>query len=116
MKKINVCKIVKLVPVVTSLMLLSLLTGCQKSDNPGANEVFIENFAFNPGTITVSVNTTITWTNKDRVNHTVTSTTGIFDSGSLNKNETFSYTFSTAGSYPYKCTIHPYMTGTVVVQ
>ena len=106
---------------------LSIMTGCQKSDmynsdgdtggskGPGANEVFIQNMAFNPATITVNADTTITWTNKDGVAHTVTSSTGLFDSGSIGNNGTFSYTFTTAGTYPYYCAIHPSMTATVKV-
>jgi plastocyanin len=84
-------------------------------DSPGVNEVWIQNFGFNPVTITVAAGTTITWTNKDNVAHTVTSTTGIFDSGSFGTNGTYVHTFSTAGNFPYYCTIHPYMTGTVIV-
>jgi len=95
---------------------LSVFAGCKKSsDTPGANEVFIDGMAFNPGTITVSENTTITWTNKDPVDHTVTSDNGLFDSGNISSGGTYSHLFTTAGSYPYYCTIHPSMTGTVVV-
>jgi plastocyanin len=89
--------------------------GTGGTGGPGTNEVFIQGMAFNPGTITVAAGTTVTWTNKDAVSHTVTSTTNLFDSGSLGTNGTFSYTFATAGSYPYKCKIHTYMTGTVTV-
>jgi plastocyanin len=99
------------------LIAILLISGsCSKSsDTPGPNQVFMQGNAFNPTTITVSVNTTITWTNKDGVTHTVTSTTGLFDSGSINTNGTYSRQFTTAGSFPYKCTIHPSMTGTVIV-
>lgn len=79
------------------------------------NEVFIQGMAFNPATITVAANTTITWTNKDAVAHTVTSDTGLFDSGTILTNGTYSYTFSTAGTYPYHCTSHSSMTATVKV-
>jgi plastocyanin len=91
-------------------------TGSNGSTTPGTNEVFIENMAFNPTVITVNAGTTIKWTNKDAVGHTVTSTTGLFDSGAINTNGTYSHLFSIAGSYPYLCTIHPDMTGTVVVK
>ena len=86
------------------------------SGGPGANEVFIQSNTFNPGTITVPVNTTITWTNKDGIAHTVTSNTaGQFDSGNLSANGTWSHLFSTAGTYQYHCKIHSSMTGTVIV-
>ena len=71
--------------------------------------------AFNPGTITATANTTITWTNKDVVAHTVTSTAGLFDSWTINSNGTYSHLFSKAGTFPYKCTIHSGMNATVIV-
>ena len=99
------------------LILISISNSCtKKSDTPGLNEVFIQNMAFEPGTITVAANTTITWTNKDGVAHTVTSNTGLFDSGTINANGTYSHMFSTVGTFPYKCTIHPTMTASVVVK
>ena len=106
--------------VVTTFVLfsiLSLTSSCKKSssDKPGPNEVYIANMAFSPSTLTVTVNTTVTWTNNDGIAHTVTSTTGLFDSGSIASKGTYSYTFTTAGTYSYKCNIHPTMTGTIVV-
>jgi plastocyanin len=84
--------------------------------NPGTNEVWMQNMAFNPGSLTVVVNTTVKWTNKDGVAHTVTSATGAFDSGSIAGGGVYSHQFTTAGTYPYKCTFHSGMTGTVIVQ
>jgi plastocyanin len=76
----------------------------------------ISNFAFTP-TITINAGDTVTWTNKDGAPHTATSdaTPAVFDSGTLNLNDSYSFTFLTAGSFPYHCAIHPFMTGTVVV-
>lgn len=85
------------------------------STGPGANEVYIQNMAFNSSSITIQANTTIKWTNKDGVAHTVTSDTGLFDSGSISNGSTFSYTFKTPGTYNYHCTPHPSMTGSVTV-
>lgn len=84
-------------------------------NTPGANEVWIKGMAFGPSSITVSAGTTITWTNKDAVAHTVTSDNGLFDSGNLTANSTFSRQFNTPGTYPYHCTPHPTMTATVIV-
>lgn len=79
-------------------------------------EVTIKNFGFTPDTLTVKVGTTITWTNQDSVTHTVTSDTDVFDSGGLGKGESFSFTFTAAGSYPYHCTPHhAQMSGTIIV-
>ena len=85
------------------------------SGGPGTNEVWILGTAYSPSTITVTAGTTITWTNKDVVAHTATSDTGLFDSGSISNNGTYSHMFSTAGTFPYKCTFHTSMTATVIV-
>ena len=75
--------------------------------------VDIENFAFSPGDVTVVNGTTLTWTNLDVDNHTVTADDGAFDSGLLAQGESFSYTFDTLDSFSYHCTPHPSMTGWV---
>jgi plastocyanin len=78
--------------------------------------ITIQNFAFSPQTITVAPGTTVVWTNKDSVDHTVTSDTGAWpDSGNLATGQTFSHTFAKAGTYPYHCAIHPSMTAKVTV-
>ena len=89
------------------------LSAQQKSETA---EVKIDNFSFGPAELTVPVGTTVTWTNRDDIPHTVVSTEGAFKSKVLDTDEKFSFTFSKAGSYPYFCSIHPKMTGKVVVQ
>ena len=79
-------------------------------------EVKIDNFSFGPGTLTVPAGTTVTWTNRDDIPHTVVSTDGVFKSKVLDTDEKFSFTFSKPGTYPYFCSIHPKMTGKVIVQ
>jgi plastocyanin len=79
-------------------------------------EINIDNFSFGPAELTVSVGTTVTWTNRDDIPHTVVSTDKVFKSKVLDTNEKFSYTFSTPGAFSYFCSIHPKMTGTVMVQ
>jgi plastocyanin len=81
-----------------------------------SNQVSIQNFSFGPGTVTVSPGVTVTWTNDDSVTHTVTAADGSFDSSSLAPGQGFSYTFTTPGTYAYHCSIHPFMTGEVVVR
>ncbi|MGA2094659.1 MAG: cupredoxin family copper-binding protein [Candidatus Acidiferrum sp.] len=80
-----------------------------------AAEVKIDNFSFGPAAITVPVGTTVTWTNRDDIPHTVVSTDKVFKSKVLDTDEKFSYTFDKPGEYPYFCSIHPKMTGKVVV-
>jgi len=98
-----------------------LVTGSpvvRASDQPSAASaaVNIDNFVFGPQTITVPVGATVTWTNKDDIPHTSVSTDGVFKSKVLDTDEKFSYKFEKAGTYPYYCTIHPKMTGKVIVQ
>ena len=85
---------------------------------PAPVEVKIDNFSFGPATLTVPVGTTVTWINHDDIPHTVVSTDDpkAFKSKVLDTDEKFSFTFSKAGNYPYFCSIHPKMTGKVVVQ
>jgi plastocyanin len=83
---------------------------------PATAEVKIDNFSFAPQAITVAVGTTVTWTNRDDIPHTVVADDKSFKSKVLDTDEKFSYTFAKAGAYPYFCSIHPKMTGKVVVQ
>lgn len=81
-----------------------------------AAEVKIDNFAFGPQSLTVKVGTTVTWTNRDDIPHTVVSSDGVFKSKARDTDETFSFKFDKAGTYSYFCSLHPKMTGEVVVQ
>jgi plastocyanin len=83
---------------------------------PAAVEVRIDNFTFSPGTVTISPGTSIKWTNHDDVPHTATSTTKVFNSPTLDTDDTFTFTFTRPGTYPYFCAVHPHMTGTVIVK
>jgi len=79
-------------------------------------EVKIDNFSFGPAELTVPAVTTVTWINRDDIPHTVMSTDKVFKSKVLDTDEKFSFTFSKAGTYPYFCSIHPKMTGKIIVQ
>lgn len=82
----------------------------------GVTRVNIQSFAFQPQTIQVARGTTVTWTNQDGAPHTVTFRSGgMTGSDALQRGQSFSYTFTTAGTYAYYCGAHPYMTGTVIV-
>jgi plastocyanin len=106
-------------PVMIAVALLVMLSSginAQQPPPPTAAEVKIDNFSFNPATLTVAVGTTVTWANRDDIPHTVVSTDNVFKSKVLDTDEKFSYTFSKAGTYPYFCSIHPKMIGKIVVQ
>jgi amicyanin len=79
-------------------------------------EVKISNFTFNPPQLTVKAGSTVTWSNDDDIPHTVTSATLAFKSAALDTDDKFSFTFSTPGTYKYFCSLHPHMTGTIVVE
>jgi plastocyanin len=128
MKNSNVFTSRFLPGIVLSLFIIATLSSCSKSSDsglygtdssvtkggPGTNEVWIQGMAFTPVSITVSAGTTVTWTNKDTVAHTVTSDSPLFDSGSIAPGGTFSVIFSVPGSFKYHCSFHPSMTATVV--
>jgi plastocyanin len=81
------------------------------------SEVLIDNFSFSPKTFTVPVGTTVTWTNHDNVPHVVTSADDQFKkSPVLKTGQRFSNTFAAAGTYSYFCSIHPRMTGKIIVK
>jgi len=82
------------------------------------NTVAIDNFAFGPNSITVPVGTTVTWINQDDEPHTVVNTGNprLFKSGALDTGNKFSFTFDKPGTYRYFCSLHPHMTGVIVVQ
>ena len=80
--------------------------------------VKIENFAFIPKELDIAVGTNVTWQNADDVPHTATSKDDpqVFDSGPLDTDDKFSFTFNKPGKYAYYCKVHPHMTGVVVVK
>ncbi|BAY00110.1 hypothetical protein MSTE_04818 [Mycobacteroides stephanolepidis] len=83
---------------------------------PAGPAVDIEDFAFDPATLTVPAGTIVTWTNKDEEPHNVVSEDGAFRSPGMDSKGTFSYQFTMPGTYRYVCGIHPFMKATVVVQ
>ena len=84
---------------------------------PADVTVKIDNFAFDAQTVTVAPGSTVTWVNDDDAPHTVVADDGkSFRSKVLDTGETFSFTFMSAGTYGYFCSVHPHMTGKVVVK
>ena len=82
---------------------------------PAGNNVAMASMKFGPAVLTVKAGTTVTWTNNDNMVHTVTADDGNFTSGDLNYGDTYSHTFSTAGTFAYHCTYHAAMKASVVV-
>ncbi|MCK1280445.1 cupredoxin family copper-binding protein [Bradyrhizobium sp. 61] len=78
-------------------------------------EVHIDNFVFQPAELKIKLGTTVTWTNRDDIPHTVVSA-GKFRSKALDTDDKFSFTFTNAGDYKYFCSLHPHMTGMIKVE
>ncbi len=103
--------------IVISVAALVLAANLPADTKAGSdNRVKIDNFSFTPQTLTVRPGTTVTWVNKDDVPHTVTSTEKKFKSPALDTDEQFSFTFSAPGTNNYFCSVHPHMTGRIIVR
>lgn len=100
----------------TAVMAAGLAGAAVAAARATAGTVEIHEFAYAPGTLTVARGTTVRWLNHDEETHTVTSTTGLFASPGLERDEAFEQRFPAPGTYQYYCSLHPKMTATVVVR
>jgi plastocyanin len=91
-------------------------TSATQSPRAEANEIVIQNFAFEPSTLTVKAGTKVTWVNRDDEPHTATATDKRFNSKTLENGDRFSTEFTQPGTYKYYCALHPKMTGQIIVQ
>jgi plastocyanin len=116
-----------IMPVVLALALILVVavvaTACGGSASTttsggaaAGGQVVMKGFAFSPGSITIKVGESVTWTNQDGTTHTVTANNGEFSSGNIASGGGFTFKFDKAGTYPYHCSIHSTMKGTIVVQ
>ncbi len=100
--------------VVGSVLAASVLFA--RADGPTA-AVSIDNFTFTPPNLTVKAGTTVTWTNRDDIPHGIASSSNAFTrSKAMDTDDSYSFTFTTPGTYQYFCYVHPHMVGTIVVQ
>jgi plastocyanin len=81
-----------------------------------ANTIVLKNFHFSPMSLTIPAGTAVTWQNLDGEPHTVVSIEGLFRSGGLDQNEVYTFKFDSPGTYRFVCSIHPQMTGTIIVK
>ncbi|SIT45536.1 Blue (Type 1) copper domain protein [Paraburkholderia ribeironis] len=83
---------------------------------PGTHLVVIEQMRFNPPTLTVQRGDRVMWVNKDLLAHTASATSKAFDSGTIAPDASWTYVARERGSYPYLCSFHPVMRGTLTVR
>ena len=102
--------------VSAAILVASPLTRAARADQPSASEVKIDNFSFSTPSLTVKAGTEVTWVNRDDIPHTVASEDGVFRSKALDTDDKYSFKFDKPGTYRYFCSIHPKMTGEVVVK
>ena len=99
-----------------SALMMGVAADMARAAPSTAAAVQIANFTFKAQVLTVKPGTTVTWTNADDIPHTVTSNAGVFKSKVLDSGDKFSFTFAKAGQFGYFCSIHPHMTGTIIVK
>jgi len=99
--------------VILGVMEVYIPSAAETSD---PTKIVVKDFMFKPTPVTVKAGSTVTWTNMDDEPHTVVSDTGMFKSGGMDTNESFSFKFDQPGTYHFTCSIHPRMVGTIVVQ
>jgi len=105
------------IPLTLIVVLMSNPTRARSEETKTQSmEVRVDNFTFGPQTLTVAVNSTVTWVNRDDIPHVIVSNDGVFKSKALDTDEKYSFTFTKAGTYAYFCGIHPKMVGKIVVQ
>lgn len=92
------------------------LAAASNAAPPDSTQIVIQDFMFTPNSLTVKAGSTVIWVNKDDEPHSVVSDTGLFRSGAVDTNETFSFKFDKPGTYHFTCAIHPRMVGTIIVQ
>jgi plastocyanin len=104
--------------VAVSVAMLWWVAACSPSaaGTPDPSRIVIKDFMFVPMALTINAGSSVTWANTDDEPHTVVSDTGLFRSGAIDTNESFSFKFDQPGTYHFTCSIHPRMVGTIVVQ
>jgi plastocyanin len=100
-----------------SLLLAALPAfGVVAADAPQMNSIVMKNFDFSPMSLTIKAGSSVTWKNLDGEPHTVTSLDGLFRSGALDQNDSFTFKFDKPGTYKYLCSIHPRMKAAIIVK
>ena len=102
-------------PVIGAMLAFGAVAA-QDATKKDANEITIDNFTFTPKELTVAVGTTVKWVNHDDIPHTVVEKKTTFRSKALDTDDSYSFTFTSAGTFDYFCGLHPHMVGQVIVK
>ena len=102
-------------PVVGAMLAFGTVAA-QDATKKDANEITIDNFTFTPKELTVAVGTTVKWVNHDDIPHTIVEKKTTFRSKALDTDDSYSFTFTSAGAFDYFCGLHPHMVGQVIVK
>jgi plastocyanin len=102
-------------PAIGAMLAFGTLAA-QDATKKDANEITIDNFTFTPKELTVAVGTTVKWVNHDDIPHTVVEKKTSFRSKALDTDDSYSYTFASAGEFDYFCGLHPHMVGKIIVK
>ena len=105
-----------IVPTLIGPIIGAMLAAASVAARDATNVVTIDNFTFTPPELTVAVGTTVKWVNHDDIPHTVANKDKAFRSQALDTDDSFSYTFASAGTFDYFCGLHPHMVGKVIVK
>ena len=102
--------------LVAAMLMIFAVSDLHAAPAGEANTVVLKDFHFSPMSLSVPAGTTVIWRNLDEEPHTVASDSGLFRSGGLDQNDSFTFTFDRPGTYRFICSIHPSMMGTIIVK
>ena len=102
-------------PVVGAMLAFGAIAA-QDATTKDTNEITIDNFTFTPKELTIAVGTTVKWVNHDDIPHTVVEKKTTFRSKALDTDDSYSFTFTSAGTFDYFCGLHPHMVGQIIVK
>jgi plastocyanin len=105
-----------IVPMLIGPIIGAMLAAASVAAQDATNVVTIDNFTFTPPELAVAVGTTVKWVNHDDIPHLVVNKGKAFRSKALDTDDSFSYTFASAGTFDYFCALHPHMVGKVIVK
>jgi plastocyanin len=103
-------------PVLGAMLAFGTVAAQDATKKDAGNEITIDNFTFSPKDLTIAVGTTVKWVNHDDIPHTVVEKKTTFRSKALDTDDSYSFTFASAGEFDYFCGLHPHMVGKVIVK